>query len=81
MSNTNLSHITNQIKKGEFLESKQELHKMLLEDSKCYVAHTNLSALYFQQKDHQSAIDHASKAILIDPFSHIAYYNKFLCLF
>ena len=42
---------------------------------------SNLAALYLQLGDKVEACNYATKAVTLDPYSYIGYYNRFLCYF
>jgi tetratricopeptide (TPR) repeat protein len=42
---------------------------------------SNMAALYLQLGNKVEALDYATKAIALDPYSYIGYFNRFLCYF
>jgi tetratricopeptide (TPR) repeat protein len=54
------------------------LQKDIATNGNSYSLASNVSALYLQLGDYQNAIYYSTQAIALDPYSHIAYFNRFL---
>jgi tetratricopeptide (TPR) repeat protein len=59
-------------------ESIKTLKNIIDEHGNTYEANSNLSALYLQLGQNEIALQYCNKAIKLDPYSYVAYFNRFL---
>ena len=65
-----------QLEQGKLEDAKKDFEKTLQLNPKYAAASSNLSAIYFKQKDYKKALEYANAAITNDPNYANAYVNR-----